>query len=101
MNDAAHLIEAAVAMRVCIRANYNKRIVKLAPHALVTRHEELYLEAVTLEQDGAAPNSRRLGTFKLAGLSGMALTGAPALPAPEIERIRADGLRRQRAARRG
>ena len=75
MSDPQDIIRTAIALRVCITASYNKRIVKLAPQGIVAKHDEPYLQAVTLEQAGAPPNSKRLGTFKIAGLTGLALTG--------------------------
>ena len=97
MIDPADLIRTAMAMRVCISAMYNKRVVKLAPHALVEKHDELYLEAITLEQDGVPPNSKRLGTFKLAGLSNLALTGTRYMPERNADLLR-PGAKRPRIA---
>ena len=80
------LLAVAVARRLMVTAIYNKRRVKLAPHALYSRHDELYLDALTIEQDGAPPNSRRLGTFKLAGLTGTMATAMRFEPFAEFDR---------------
>src|SRR3546814_18304388 len=48
--------------------------VKLAPHILYTRHDELFIDAVTIEREGKPPREIKIGTFKLAGLSPLALT---------------------------
>lgn len=40
----------------------------LAPHILYTRHDEMHVDAVTLERDGQPPRELKLGTFKLSGL---------------------------------
>jgi len=67
--DAEHILAAAIERKVRITAVYNKGRVILAPHILYTRHDELYLDAVTVERDGAAPREPRLGTFKVQGLN--------------------------------
>src|SRR6201996_6162860 len=59
----------AIALRKCIRATYNRMVVTLAPHILYKRHDELYIDAVTIERDGAAPREAKLGTFKVDGLN--------------------------------
>lgn len=63
------VIDQAIAKKFCIAAIYNKVAVTLAPHSLFTKHDELYLRAVTVEHDGRKPRETKLGTFKLAGLS--------------------------------
>ena len=65
----------AIARRRCLRAVYNRAAVRLAPHILYTRHDELFVDAVTLEHDGRRPRETRLGTFKLAGLREPAVAG--------------------------
>lgn len=57
-----------VALKKCVVATYNRTQFKLAPHILYTRHDELYVDAVPLEKDGAPPRETKLGTFKLSGL---------------------------------
>lgn len=64
----------AIARTMCVEAVYNKVRMILAPHILYTRHDELFVDAVALEKDGRAPRELKLGTFKLAGLSDVALT---------------------------
>ena len=61
----------AIALRKCLDATYNRSAVKLAPHILYTRHGELYVDAVTIEREGKPPREVKLGTFKIAGLSGI------------------------------
>lgn len=67
-------IMEAIVTRRCIEATYNKMNVKLAPHILYTRHDELFLDAVTVEREGEPPRELKLGTFKLAGLAVRELT---------------------------
>lgn len=67
----------AIALRKCITARYNRGTVTLAPHILYTRHDELFIDAVTVERDGQPPREAKLGTFKLAGLTELALDEKP------------------------
>jgi hypothetical protein len=66
----------AIATRKCVAATYNRTDFKLAPHILYTRHDEVYLDAVALERDGRPPRELKLGTFKVAGLSNVAVADA-------------------------
>lgn len=66
--EAEHILAAAIERKLRVTAVYNKGRVVLAPHILYTRHDELYLDAVTVERDGAAPREMKLGTFKVQGL---------------------------------
>jgi hypothetical protein len=66
--SANRIVLEAIARRRCLHATYNRAAVRLAPHILYTRHDELFVDAVTLEHDGRRPRETRLGTFKLAGL---------------------------------
>ncbi|WP_176595955.1 MULTISPECIES: hypothetical protein [Sphingobium] len=63
----------AIALQKCLTATYNKMAVKLAPHILYTRHDEMFIDAVTIERDGRPPRELKLGTFKLAGLNDVSL----------------------------
>ena len=62
------LVLQAIALRTCLDAIYNNGKVRLAPHVLFSRHDELYLAAVTISRDGRPPRETKLGMFKLAGL---------------------------------
>lgn len=72
MEDSKILLEA-IALKKCVQATYNRMVVTLAPHILYTRHDELFVDAVTLERDGKPPRELKMGQFKLAGLNDMAL----------------------------
>ncbi|MEQ1549018.1 MAG: hypothetical protein ABL918_10290 [Chakrabartia sp.] len=73
MQDNKLLFEA-IALKKCITATYNSLAVKLAPHILYTRHDELYLDAVTVERQGMKPRDIKVGAFKITGLKDVALT---------------------------
>jgi hypothetical protein len=66
--EPANIFVEAIARQLRVTAVYNKGRVVLAPHILYKRHDELYIDAVTIERDGAAPREVKLGTFKVQGL---------------------------------
>src|SRR3546814_9278353 len=63
----------AIARKNCVEAVYNRSAVKLAPHILYTRHGEIYLDAVTMAREGKPPREVKIGSFKVTGLSEVAL----------------------------
>ncbi len=71
---AVGIIEAAILRKLCVRATYNKTDIRIAPHALYTRHDDPFLDGVVIERDGKPPREIKLAAFKLAGLSGLTLT---------------------------
>jgi hypothetical protein len=75
------LLLEAIALQKCVMATYNRMAVKLAPHILYTRHDELFVDAVTLERDGRRPKEMKLGAFKLAGLKDLELVAHNFAPA--------------------
>lgn len=75
-NNANALLLQAIALRKCVTAVYNRMHVKLAPHILYTRHDDVFVDAVTLIRDGQPPKEIKLGTFKLAGLKDIAVDAA-------------------------
>lgn len=66
--SSSRIVLEAIARRRCLEATYNRMAVRLAPHILYTRHDELYVDAVTVERDGQRPRETKIGTFKLDGL---------------------------------
>jgi predicted transcriptional regulator len=81
-DSAENILCQAIARRQCVITTYNKRAVTLAPHILFTRHDEMFLRAVTLDQDGKKPREAKLGTFKLAGLGSVTGTSRLFIPFP-------------------
>ncbi|BAI99026.1 hypothetical protein SJA_P1-00740 (plasmid) [Sphingobium indicum UT26S] len=71
------LLTQAIREQLCIRATYNRGLVRMAPHILYTRHDALFVDAVVTERNGAAPAEAKLGSFRLTGLSGVAMTMEP------------------------
>ncbi len=80
--EHSKLLLEAIALRKCIVATYNRVVVKLAPHILYTKHDELYVDAVTVERDGQPPREIKLGTFKLAGLQAAGIADRTFNPEP-------------------
>lgn len=69
----AVIFEAIVKLQA-VAATYNRGEVTLAPHAIYTRHDEIYVDATTLDRDGRPPKEEKMGAFKLAGLGGLRIT---------------------------
>lgn len=68
------VIFEAIVKKLAVAATYNRGEVIIAPHVIYTRHDEMYVDALTLERDGKPPKEEKLGTFKLAGLGGQRVT---------------------------
>jgi hypothetical protein len=83
--ETSRILLEAIALKTSVEAVYNRVRLRLAPHILYTRHDELFVDAVTLERDGRPPREIKLGTFKLAGLHEVALAGQPFQPAPVFD----------------
>ena len=73
--SSSRIVLEAIARRRCLEATYNRMTVRLAPHILYTRHDELFVDAVTVARDGQRPRETKLGTFKLDGLRDPAVAG--------------------------
>jgi len=84
MNPSRILLEA-IALRKCVAATYNRMVVNLAPHILYTRHDELFVDAVTVERDGKPPKEVKIGTFKLDGLKELAIAARAFQPEPTFD----------------
>ncbi len=70
----------AIVRLVTVSATYNRGTVTLAPHAIYTRHDEMYVDAVCLLRDGKPPREEKIGTYKLAGLVDLKLAGTTFRP---------------------
>lgn len=83
--ETNRILLEAIARGTCVEAVYNRMRVILAPHILYTRHDELYVDAVTVERDGLPPREVKLGAFKLSGLHELALAERPFQPEPVFD----------------
>ena len=70
---------------MCITATYNKMHIRLAPHVLYTRHDDLFVDGVTMERDGNPPREFKIGCFKLAGLNDVALAPEAFEPIADLD----------------
>lgn len=90
------MLLSAIVRRHCVTATYNRGQVLLAPHILYTRHEELHVDAVALERDGRPPRELKLGTYRLTGLTEIAISPRAFSPAegfdPAAERYQGTTL---------
>jgi len=66
------LIGTAIRTRTCVRALYNRTAIRMGPHALYRRNDDLFVDGVVFERDGVPPREPKLGTFKLDGLKELA-----------------------------
>ena len=72
-NGGAPVVLEGIVRKKCVAATYNRMAVILAPHALFTKNDALYVAAVTIERDGQRPREEKVGLFKLDGLVGLRL----------------------------
>jgi hypothetical protein len=75
----------AIACRRLVTADYNGNQMCLAPHLLFARHDELFVSALNIKKNWRSDEERRLGAFKLAGLSNIAVTDDPFDPLPTFD----------------
>lgn len=77
----------AIALKRLILAHYNGAEMLLAPHQLFSRHDELYVSAFNPRKNWRSEEERRLGHFKLDGLSNLRLTEETFEPLPDFDAI--------------
>lgn len=80
ISRAHALILQALQQGLCLRWSYNRTVMRVAPQILYTSKGELYVDAITVEKNGATPDELKLGRFKLSGLSSLATTSEPLAP---------------------
>jgi hypothetical protein len=78
------IIEAIV-LRRTISAQYNGGEMLLAPHRMFSRHGDLFVSALNLRKNWRSEEERRLGHFKLDGLSNAAMMPEAFEPLPANE----------------
>src|SRR3546814_13673769 len=71
---AEQVVIEAIGRKRLILANYNGVAMCLAPHQLFTRHGEYFVGALNTQKVWRSEDERRLGHFKVAGLTNVALT---------------------------
>ncbi len=78
------LIEA-IALKRLIMAHYNGAEMLLAPHQLFSRHDELFVSAFNPRKNWRSEEERRLGHFKLDGLTNLVVTEEGFEPLPQFD----------------
>jgi hypothetical protein len=79
MDDARLILLEAIARKRIVVARYNGAMLMLAPHLIFERRSELYAFALNLSKNWCL-GEEKLGQFKLAGLSDVALQDGPFRP---------------------
>lgn len=74
---ANRTILEAIALKQCLTAVYNGTAFVLAPHILYTRRDLVYLDAVPLFKNQTPPREEKMATFKVDGMSDIALADTP------------------------
>ncbi len=69
----ATILEAIV-RQLCVSATYNRKRMILAPHIAYLRGGGLYVDAWIVSRENMLALEERIGTFKLDGLSELAIT---------------------------
>lgn len=68
MNETRITLIEAIARKQLVAAQYNGKLMRLAPHLLFERHGELFVRALNMSKSRRSDDEPRLGQFKLAGL---------------------------------
>jgi hypothetical protein len=71
--DGCRLLEQAIANLLCVRWTYNRVQMQAEPHILYQKKNGVYLDAIVTERAGEAPAEIRLGSFKITGLTNLAI----------------------------
>lgn len=79
------ILRFAMMQKLCVSVVYNNMDMLIAPHMLWTKHGDLHVDGVTVERAGGVPKVLKVGTFKLSGLNGVALTSRLFVPHPDFK----------------
>lgn len=83
--QAAAVLTEAIGRQSCARWSYNRTLMLGAPQILYRKNDALHCDAVVIERNGVLVVERKLGSFKVAGLSNVSLTSEPFARWPEID----------------
>lgn len=76
----------AIALKRLVTSVYNGSQLLLAPHQLFARHGALFISAFNTGRNWRRDDERRLGLFKLEGLSNVVLAPGSFEPLPNFKR---------------
>lgn len=85
MNQTRITLIEAIARKQMVAAQYNGKLMRLAPHLLFERHGDLYVSAFNMSKSWQSGDELRLGQFKLAGLVAAELLDESFDPLPSFE----------------
>jgi len=83
--DPQSLLTRAIEQRLSVRWTYNRANMVAGPQILYRKHDALYCDAVVVERDGSTPTETKLGSFNLAGLTGIKLMRRSFVGSTEID----------------
>ncbi len=87
MSDNRIVLMEAIARRRLVEARYNGAVMELAPHLIYERHGELFVSALNTLKPWRSEEERRLGQFKLAGLSDTKVLETAFEPLPDFDGV--------------
>ncbi|RYG85862.1 MAG: hypothetical protein EON59_11310 [Alphaproteobacteria bacterium] len=67
----------AIVRQLCVSGTYNRKRMILAPHIAYLRAGGLYVDALVISRENMLAREEKIGTFKIDGLSELALTQRP------------------------
>jgi hypothetical protein len=79
------LLIQAIALKQMVGAIYNGGEVLLAPHQLFSRRGALFVSALNTRRNWRSDDEKRLGHYKLEGLSGVRLEDSSFEPLPTFD----------------
>jgi len=85
MNDTRLKMMEAIARRRIVSTRYNGDAMTLAPHQMFERHGALFVSALNLNKNWRSDEEKRLGQFKLDGLSETEVTDEAFEPLPMFQ----------------
>lgn len=85
MNETRLTLIEAIARKQMVAAQYNGKLMRLAPHLLFERHGDLFVSALNMSRSWQSDDELRLGQFKLAGLVKAVLLDESFDPLPSYE----------------
>lgn len=83
--DGNIILFEAIAHRKMVRGVYNRGQVLIAPHIMYNKNDAVHIDAVTVERDGVPPRERRLATYRVSGLSELAIVDQQFDPEAEFD----------------
>jgi len=71
------VLTQAITRRSCVTWTYNRTAMRASPQILYWRNDALHCDAIVIERNGMAIIEPKLGSFRLSGLSDVAMADKP------------------------